>query len=151
MYTPSPSFYAAPDHDLPDCMTEMNVTPLIDVMMVLLVMLILTVPPALHAVNLHLPHAVQSPPQPPLPAIQLVLSADGRATWNGRDLASDADLQRALHEAALQDPQPELHIQAHPKIRYGAVAQAMAQAQRMGMRKMGIKSSVTGMDPSPTR
>ena len=94
----------------PDVMMDINTTPLIDVMLVLLVMLIITIPIQLHAVNLNMP--VGNPP-PPLVLPQVVkidIDPQSRVYWNGEWLQSRAELEDRLKTAAMTDPQPELHL-----------------------------------------
>ena len=124
--------------DEPEVMVEMNATPLIDVMMVLLIMLIITIPTQLHSVNLDMP--VASSAQPPAPPVVVKIDIDARNTvrWNGQALASREALEARLQAAAAQQPQPELHIRAEAKTKYEAVAAVMAGAQRQGLRKLGV-------------
>lgn len=127
--------------EAPEVMIEMNATPLIDVMMVLLIMLIITIPAQLHSVNLDMPAA--SPMRPPQEPVVVKVEVDARSavSWNGKPLASRTELEARLQEAAAQQPQPELHIRAHAKAKYEAVAGVMAGAQRHGLRKLGIVGS----------
>ncbi len=125
-------------NDEPEVMIEMNATPLIDVMMVLLIMLIITIPAQLHSVNLDMPAA--SPSRPPKAPVVVRVEVDARSAvnWNGQPLVTRAELEAKLQEAAAQQPQPELHIRAHAQAKYEAVAGVMAGAQRHGLRKLGI-------------
>jgi biopolymer transport protein ExbD len=123
-----------------EVMVEMNTTPLIDVMLVLLVMLIVTIPIQTHAVKLDLP--VNQPPPPsdqaPPPAITLQIDFDGTPIWNGSPVPSRAQLDQYLTETANQVPQPEIHIQPNRLAKYDAVAKALADAQRLGVKKIGF-------------
>jgi biopolymer transport protein ExbD len=118
-----------------DMLSEMNTTPLIDVMLVLLTLLIITLPMQTHAVKIDLPH--KGPPQPPVPVVTLQVDFDGSILWNGARI-DHATLERRLASAAAQSPQPELHIEADRLAHYDAVAAVMANAQRDGLAKMGF-------------
>lgn len=124
--------------DEPEVMIEMNATPLIDVMMVLLIMLIITIPAQLHSVNLDMPAASANAPKTDPVIVRLEVDASGVVRWNGTPVADPADLQWRLGQAASQQPQPEIHIRSHPKARYASVAAVLAGAQRSGLRKIGI-------------
>src|SRR5579863_5003020 len=94
-----------------EVMVEMNTTPLIDVMLVLLVMLIVTIPIQTHAVKLDLPQANNSPPSDVKPAVvDLEIDFDGTVIWNGSPVASRAQLDKYLEDTANQVPQPEVHL-----------------------------------------
>lgn len=123
----------------PDVLMEINTTPLIDVMLVLLIMLIITIPAQLHSVNLDMPQASSSPP-PVKPAIvQIEISASGSVSWNGKPLENNrAALEAKLTEAAALVPQPQLHIRSHARAQYAHVATVMASAQRLGLHQLGI-------------
>jgi biopolymer transport protein ExbD len=127
--------------DEPEVMMEINTTPLIDVMLVLLIMLIITIPAQLHSVNLDMP--VSTPPTNKVAPVVVKIDVDANSVinWNGRPLASRADLELKLTEAAAIQPQPELHIRSHAKAKYEAVALVMASAQRLGLNKLGIVGS----------
>jgi biopolymer transport protein ExbD len=117
---------------------EINTTPLIDVMLVLLVMLIITIPPQRHAVDLTTPRSSTETPlvQPPDP-IRIGIDFDGAVSWNGAPVNHDELEQRLLAEAGLPD-QPEIHIEPHRLAQYKYVAAVMASAQRLGITKMGV-------------
>jgi biopolymer transport protein ExbD len=127
--------------DEPEVMMEINTTPLIDVMLVLLIMLIITIPAQLHSVNLDMP--VSTPPTNKVAPVVVKIDVDANSVinWNGRPLAGRADLELKLTEAAAIQPQPELHIRSHAKAKYEAVALVMASAQRLGLNKLGIVGS----------
>ena len=125
----------------PDVMMDINTTPLIDVMLVLLVMLIITIPIQLHSVNLNMP--VGNPP-PPLVLPQVVkidVDPQSRVYWNGEWLQTRADLEDRLKTAAMTDPQPELHLRPDKAAKYEIVAGVMASSQRLGLTKIGIVGS----------
>ena len=124
-----------------DPLSEINTTPLIDVMLVLLIMLIVTLPPQRHAVKLDtpLPPPPDAPPPPPdLPdPIRIMVDFDGSILWNGV-MVNRNQLDRNLKTEAAQAVQPEIHIEPHRLAKYGVVAHVMASAQRNGLTKMGV-------------
>ncbi|HEV7690922.1 MAG TPA: biopolymer transporter ExbD [Hyphomonadaceae bacterium] len=119
-------------------MSDINTTPLIDVMLVLLIMLIVTLPPTRHAIKLDtpLPSKEQTPPIPP-EAIRLQIDYDGSISWNGSPI-SLAELDIQLAAQSRKDPQPEIHIEPYRTAKYGVVAHVMASAQRNGLTKLGV-------------
>jgi len=121
----------------PELMIDINTTPLIDVMLVLLIMLIITIPIQTHAVKLNLPVATTSPPTPP-EAVRVDVDYEGRIAWNGQALVDRADLEQRLRDAAAQPVQPELHLRPDKRVKYEYVAMVMAAAQRLGVRKIGL-------------
>lgn len=116
---------------------DINTTPLIDVMLVLLIMLIITIPAQLHSVNLDMPQAATTQPKKPN-VVRIEVDARSIVNWNGKPLADRAALDALLLEAKSQEPQPELHIKAQAKAKYAAVAGVLASAQRQGLTKIGI-------------
>jgi biopolymer transport protein ExbD len=116
---------------------EINMIPFIDVMLVLLIIFIITVPVIKHAVNIDLPSASNQKLQDKPANIRLAIDADGVYFWNEQRV-EDADLATRLSAAANQNPQPELHIRGDKAVRYERVALAMAAAQRAGVRKIGF-------------
>jgi biopolymer transport protein ExbD len=127
--------------DEPEVMMDINTTPLIDVMLVLLIMLIITIPAQLHSVNLDMPKPSASPPPTPPEVVRIDIAADAKISWNGQALPDREALQERLSQAALQQPQPELHIRSHPQAKYEATAAVLAGAQRQGLNKLGILGS----------
>ena len=122
----------------PDVMIDINTTPLIDVMLVLLVMLIITIPIQLHAVNLNMPVG-NPPPQLVKPeVVKIDIDPQSAIYWNAEVVPDGATLQEKLFEIAHQDPQPELHIRPDRRAKYDVVASVLASAQRMGVTKLGI-------------
>jgi biopolymer transport protein ExbD len=118
------------------CAPELNVTPLIDVLLVLLTMLILTIPVLTHSVNLELP-AQASSANANVP-VQVDVDFDGRVYWNGEPVVDDAQLRQRFTQLAALDPQPGLKITPDGHGQYGRVAQVMAAAQRAGVTRMGL-------------
>jgi len=123
--------------DADEVMNEINMTPLVDVMLVLLIIFIITVPVMKHSVNVDLPRATNQPELVKPETLRLSVAADGSYYWNGQAIA-DADLGTRLQAEAAKEPQPDLHIRGDKEVRYERVAQAMAAAQRAGLRKIGF-------------
>lgn len=123
--------------DTDDVMNEINMTPLVDVMLVLLIIFIITVPVMKHAVNIDLPRAANQPQDAKPETVRLSVDAQGTYFWN-EGKVEDKDLAGMLKGAAAQQPQPELHIRGDKEVRYERVAQAMAAAQQAGLRKIGF-------------
>jgi biopolymer transport protein ExbD len=125
----------------PEVMVDMNTTPLIDVMLVLLIMLIITIPAQLHSVNLDMPLPSNAPKKVDPVVIKVDVDAQSVVNWNGKPVASRAELELKVKEAAAMSPQPEIHIRSHAKAKYEAVAGVMASAQSNGLTKLGIVGS----------
>ena len=121
----------------PDVMIDINTTPLIDVMLVLLVMLIITIPIQLHAVNLNMPTGNPPPTEPPQ-VITIDVDFDGTVFWNGDMIKDKATLEQKLTEAAAMPTQPEVHLRPNKLAEYKDVAAVMAAAQRLGVTKLGL-------------
>jgi biopolymer transport protein ExbD len=126
--------------DDPDMMVEMNTTPLIDVMLVLLVMLIITIPIQLHSVNLEMPVGAPQPVTDP-PIVRIDVTAANELLWNGEPLAGREALDAKLVTAAGQPNQPEIHVRPDRAARYDVVALVLAASQRHGLQKVGIVGS----------
>jgi biopolymer transport protein ExbD len=122
----------------PEVMMDINTTPLIDVMLVLLIMLIITIPMQLHSVNLDMPTGKPPTKKVDPEVVKIEIDAAGVVLWNQQALADRASLDLRLRQAKAQAVQPELHIKAHPKAKYEAVAGVLASAQRLGLTKLGI-------------
>ena len=123
--------------DTDEVMNEINMTPLVDVMLVLLIIFIITVPVMQHAVNIDLPRATNQPENIKPETVRLSVDAAGAYYWNDAKI-SDAELITDLNAAAQKQPQPELHIRGDKAVRYERVATAMAAAQHAGVRKIGF-------------
>jgi biopolymer transport protein ExbD len=124
-----------------DVMVEMNTTPLIDVMLVLLVMLIITIPIQLHSVNLDMPSAAAPPPLVEPQVVRIDVTAAGQLLWNGELLADRAALEAKLGAAAALADQPEIHLRPDRRAKYDSVAGVLAAAQRHGLAKVGLVGS----------
>lgn len=121
---------------------DINVTPMVDVMLVLLVIFIITAPLFTHAIKLDLPSA-QSAAAPQKPeTISLSIDGEGRIFWNN-DPVGQQDLGARLAQAAQQNPQPELQLRADKSTRYEIIAQVMSAAQTNGMTKIGFVTDAT--------
>jgi biopolymer transport protein ExbD len=123
--------------DTDEVMNEINMTPFVDVMLVLLIIFIITVPVMQHAVNIDLPRATNQPEAIKPETVRLSVDASGAYFWNAEPVSDEA-LQTRLVAAAAQVPQPELHIRGDKAVRYERVARAMAAAQRAGVHKIGF-------------
>jgi biopolymer transport protein ExbD len=123
-----------------DAMCDINTTPLIDVMLVLLVTLIVSLPIMTHAVKLDMPN-VNNPPPPPdqqPEVINLEIDGDGTVVWNGSPVASLDQLQGYFATETSKDPQPEIHLRPDRRAKYDVVAKVLAAAQRNHMKKIGF-------------
>ena len=118
-------------------MTEINMTPLVDVMLVLLIVFLVTIPVLNHAVKVNLPQAVSQPEDLKPTNIDVSVQADGSVWWNKKEVNS-AELKAAIATAAAQTPQPEIHLYADRAVRYEAVADVMSAAQAGGLSKLGF-------------
>jgi biopolymer transport protein ExbD len=119
-----------------DPMADMNTTPLIDVMLVLLIMFIITLPAMTNNTRIDLPHGPS--PNTKHEAINLGIDYDGTMTWNGNVVESYQQLEQYFHSAAAQTSQPELHVRPDKRAKYDQVAQVLAMAQRNGIRRIGF-------------
>ena len=119
-------------------MLEMNMTPLIDVMLVLLIMFIITIPIQTHAVKMNMPvDASTAPPTPPQ-IVRIDVDFDGSIGWNGTIVADREELESKLAAIAALPEQPELHLRPNKLVSYKVVAMILASAQRLGVTKIGI-------------
>ena len=124
--------------DEPDeVMNEINMTPLVDVMLVLLIIFIITVPVMKHAVNIDLPRASSERELTKPETILFSVAADGSYYWNEQKI-DDSELPNRLAAEAAKEPQPELHIRGDKAVRYERVAKAMSEAREAGVRKIGF-------------
>jgi biopolymer transport protein ExbD len=118
-------------------MAEINVTPMVDVMLVLLVIFIITAPLFTHAVKLELPTASSAPAPEKPESITLSINAEGKLFWNNAAVSLD-ELGTRFATAAQKKPQPELQLRADKSTRYEVIAQVMSAAQTNGMTKIGF-------------
>ena len=125
----------------PDVMIDINTTPLIDVMLVLLVMLIITIPIQLHSVTLNMPTGNPPPPLVLPDVVKLDIDDQSRVYWNGDVVEDHATLEAKMSAAAQQPVQPEIHLRPDKSSKYNVVAAVMASAQRLGLTKIGIVGS----------
>ena len=119
-------------------LTEMNMTPLIDVMLVLLIMFIITIPIQTHAVKMNMPVGPSVPQPKPPEIVRIDVDFDGTIGWNGTIVADRDELEARLAEIAAQPDQPELHLRPNKLVTYKVVAMILASAQRLGVTKIGI-------------
>ena len=117
---------------------SMNTTPLIDVLLVLLVMLIITIPIQLHSVNMDLPAGLPPPDAPEPVVVRLDVSSGNQLQWNGNLVPDRAALESLFVLASQEQVQPEIHVYADPKTKYETVAAVLTAAQRQGLLKIGV-------------
>jgi len=131
--------HAAVVDDAP--VADINTTPLIDVLLVLLVMIIITIPVQLHSVNLNLP--LGTPPPPDVRPEVVRIDIDPRSTvyWNGTAVASEDELRQKLQAAAAQPVAPEVHVRPDRQARYDAFAEVMVAVNQAGLQKLGVVGS----------
>ena len=118
-------------------MSEINTTPLVDVMLVLLVIFMITAPLMTQSISVTLPNAEGSPTPATPDVIALQISAEGTLNWNG-DTVDEANLKTRLNDIASKNPQPEIHVLADKAVRYEHVARVMADARNAGVSKIGF-------------
>ncbi|MCX4166187.1 MULTISPECIES: biopolymer transporter ExbD [Paraburkholderia] len=118
-------------------MNEINMTPLVDVMLVLLIVFMVTIPAIRHAVKIDLPHASSQKEDTKPTQVNVSVQADGTVLWDEQKV-DDAALREKIAAAAKMTPQPELHLNADRKVPYEAVAEVMSAAQAGGLTKMGF-------------
>ena len=124
------------DDDAP--MMDINTTPLIDVMLVLIIMLIITIPIQTHAVKMNMPVGPSAAPPKPPEIIRIDVDFDGTVGWNGVIVVDRAELENKLSQVAALPDQPEVHLRPNKLVSYKVVAMVMASAQRLGVTKIGL-------------
>jgi len=124
-------------------LAEINMVPLIDVMLVLLIIFMVTAPLLTHAVKVDLPKASSTANQTKADNVQLAIDANSQLFWNGENIDSEQFAGRLKATAALQ-PQPELHIRAERTTPYEKVAQVMSEAARYGLTRIGFVTDPSG-------
>jgi biopolymer transport protein ExbD len=134
------------DSDEP--MVEPNVIPLVDIMLVLLIIFIITIPVMTHAVKIDLPRNVPNPPTEAPEFIDVEIDFDGTILWNRGMVDRDTLLSYVSVEAA-KDPQPEVHLRANPRVRYEYVADVLFSMQRGGLKKIGFLTGTPGAEAAP--
>jgi len=122
----------------PEVMVDINTTPLIDVMLVLLIMLIITIPIQMHAIKMNLPVGNPPPPITQPEVVQIDIDFDGTMMWNGVVVPSEAALEAKLAQVAAEPVQAEIHLRPNKLVPYKDVAAVMASAQRVGATKIGL-------------
>jgi biopolymer transport protein ExbD len=120
-----------------DVMIDINTTPLIDVMLVLIIMLIITIPIQTHAVKMNMPIAPSAAPPKPPEIVRIDIDFDGTIGWNGKVVERDELINRLAQVAQTPD-QPEVHLRPNKLVTYKVVAMVMANAQRLGVTKIGL-------------
>lgn len=127
--------FASDDDD--GLMSEINMTPLVDVMLVLLIVFMVTIPVIRHAVKIDLPHASSQKEDTKPAQVTVAIDADGNVLWDDQKV-DEATLNTKIAQAAHADPQPELHLDADRKVPYEKVAEVMSAAQAGGLTKIGF-------------
>jgi len=121
-----------------EVMVDINTTPLIDVMLVLLIMLIITIPVQTHAVKLNMPVNVPQQPVKPPQVVNIDVDFDGTILWDGQAVPDRAALESRFQQVAQLADQPEVHLRPNKLVTYKYVAMVMASAQRLGVTKIGL-------------
>ncbi len=124
-----------------DIMLEVNMTPLIDVMLVLIIMLIITIPIQNHAIKMDNPLGTPPPPPTPPIAINIDIDAAGGIAWNGTPIAGISELETKFRAITAEQDQDEVHLKPNRQTAYKYVAAVMASAQRIGVTKIGISGN----------
>jgi biopolymer transport protein ExbD len=128
----------APENGDDEPMIDMNMTPMIDVMLVLLIMFIITIPIQTHAVKMNMPIGPSAAPPKPPEIVRIDVDFDGTIGWNGEILADRGQLEARLASVAAMAEQPEVHLRPNKLVTYSVVAMVLASAQRLGVTKIGI-------------
>ena len=124
--------------------TSINVVPLVDIMLVLLIIFIITLPVMTHAVKIDLPRATNEPPPTVIPeTINIDVQYDGSVRWNGSNV-SPADMRSYIKDAAGKDPQPEIHLSIDRRAKYDDAAAVLFAVQRGGLKKLGFVADASG-------
>ena len=121
-----------------EAIMDINTTPLIDVMLVLIIMLIITIPIQTHAVKMNMPVGPSSAPPKPPEIVRIDVDFDGTIGWNGVIVPDRAELENRLAQVAALPDQPEVHLRPNKLVSYKVVAMVMASAQRLGVTKIGL-------------
>jgi biopolymer transport protein ExbD len=126
------------DSEEPTAMSAINTTPLVDVMLVLLIIFLITIPVINKTVKVDLPKAVNIPTQTKPENITIAVDKEGNIYWNDKRVANSADLLSNVKAAAVKKPQPEIHIRGDKETRYEAIGRVMYMIQRGGIVKVGF-------------
>jgi biopolymer transport protein ExbD len=129
-----------------EVIVDINTTPLIDVMLVLLIMLIITIPMQTHSVKLDMPNNASAAPPVKPEVVDLEIDFDGTVFWNGVAVPNTGVLDDYLRGAAAQAPQPEIHLHPNKLVKYDFVAKVLAAAQRLGVKRLGFVGNEQYMD-----
>ncbi|MCB1887443.1 MAG: biopolymer transporter ExbD [Rhodocyclaceae bacterium] len=129
-------------------MADINTTPLVDVMLVLLIIFMITAPLLTHAVKIDIPEASSQPAEEQPDTVTLSLDGEGALYWNDEPVAAEA-LPERLAATAIRTPQPELHLRADRETRYQRLADVMASARNAGIRRIGFVT-LPGAEPAVT-
>jgi biopolymer transport protein ExbD len=121
-----------------EAMSDINVTPLVDVMLVLLIIFIITIRVIIQQVPVQLPKATNLPTQTKPENITIAIDKDGDIFWNTQKMASTDELKQKLRVAAREEPQPEVHIRGDSNVRYQFVGQVLVATQQIGIRKVAF-------------
>ncbi len=121
-----------------EAMSDINVTPLVDVMLVLLIIFIITIRVIIQQVPVQLPKATNLPTQTKPENITIAINKDGDIFWNTQRVGSVDDLKKRLREIVTVDPQPEVHIRGDANVRYQFVGQVLVATQQIGIRKVAF-------------
>jgi biopolymer transport protein ExbD len=119
-------------------MAEINTTPLVDVMLVLLIIFLITVPVITKTINLQLPHAVNIPTETKPENITIAIDANGHYYWNDKSVPDQNAMLERLKTVAVMKPQPEVHVRADKNVRYEYVGRVVVLTQRAGILKVGF-------------
>jgi biopolymer transport protein ExbD len=126
------------DSEEPTAMSAINTTPLVDVMLVLLIIFLITIPVINKTIKVELPKAVNIPTQTKPENITIAVDKEGNIYWNDKRVANSADLLSNVKTAAVKKPQPEIHIRGDKETRYEAIGRVMYMIQRGGIVKVGF-------------
>ena len=142
----SPLFVRDTPSEAANILCEINTTPLIDIMLVLLIALIIALPLMTHAVTIELPHGLPPVNLPQPEIIDLDIEFDGTVLWNGTAVQSMQQLEGYLRAAAPKNPQPEIRLRPSPNVKYDYVARVLALAQRNRLQKVGFMNTARFQD-----
>jgi biopolymer transport protein ExbD len=124
--------------------TTINVVPLVDIMLVMIIIFIITLPVMTHAVKIDLPRATNEPPPlNPQPPVSVDVQYDGTVLWNG-SAVSPSDLRAYIADASKQDPQPDVHVSVDRRAKYDDGAKVLFAIQRGGLKKIGFVADANG-------